>query len=141
MPDQAEPRIDRLGDWVTEENRFKRIDDILHKDAGCTSALDDTEESSGWLLLKYLEALDHDKRAGAALQGQRDAFILAEPFRWSVWAAPKTADGKLDHNAATTGDDLGDFVNGKLFPCLAGLPCETDIPILVRYSGAPRSAA
>ena len=26
----------------------------------------------------------------------------------------------IDHNAATTGDDLRDFVNGKLFPYLAG---------------------
>ena len=31
------------------EQTFKNIDDILHKDAGCTSELDYTEQSS-WLL-------------------------------------------------------------------------------------------
>ncbi|RYH64357.1 MAG: SAM-dependent DNA methyltransferase, partial [Alcaligenaceae bacterium] len=33
---------------------------------------------------------------------------------------PKTAEGKPDHNNALTGDDLRDFVNGKLFPYLHG---------------------
>jgi hypothetical protein len=30
-------------------------------------------------------------------------------------------DGKVDHNWAMTGDDLRDFVNGKLFPSSARL--------------------
>jgi type I restriction enzyme M protein len=36
------------------EQTFKNIDDILHKDAGCTSALDYTEQSSRVLLLRRL---------------------------------------------------------------------------------------
>jgi hypothetical protein len=36
------------------EQTFKNIDDILHKDAGCTSELDYTEQSSWLLFLKYL---------------------------------------------------------------------------------------
>lgn len=39
------------------EQTFKNIDDILHKDAGRTSELDCTEQSSGLLFLKYLDAL------------------------------------------------------------------------------------
>jgi type I restriction enzyme M protein len=39
------------------EQTFKNIDDILHKDAGCTSELDYTEQSSWLLFLKYLDAL------------------------------------------------------------------------------------
>ena len=35
------------------EQTFKNIDDILHKDAGCTSELDYTEQSSWLLFLKY----------------------------------------------------------------------------------------
>ncbi len=62
----------------------------------------------------------HDKAAEAELEGKAYTFILAETFRWDAWAAPKAPDGKLDHNAAMTGDDLRDFVNGKLFPYLAG---------------------
>ena len=102
------------------EQTFKNIDDILHKDAGCSSELDYTKQSSWLLFLKYLDALEHDKAAEAELEGKTYRFILAEPYRWEAWAAPKNPDGKLDHNAAMTGDDLRDFVNGKLFPCLAG---------------------
>ncbi len=88
------------------EQTFKNIDDILHKDAGCTSELDYTEQSSWLLFLKYLDALEHDKAAEAELEGKAYNFILAPPLRWESWAAPKTADGKLDHNAAMTGDEI-----------------------------------
>jgi hypothetical protein len=37
--------------------------------------------------------------------------------------APKGKDGRLDHNKAMTGDDLRDFVNGKLFPLPDGRVC------------------
>jgi type I restriction enzyme M protein len=102
------------------EQTFKNIDDILHQDAGCTSELDYTEQSSWLLFLKYLDALERDKANEAALEGKRHHAILDDAFRWDAWAAPKTADGKLDHNVALTGDDLRDFVNLKLFPYLAG---------------------
>ena len=102
------------------EQTFKNIDDILHKDAGCTSELDYTEQSSWLLFLKYLDDLETDKAAEAELEGKAYRFILDEPYRWSSWAAPKGPDGKLDHNAAMTGDDLREFVGGKLFPYLAG---------------------
>jgi type I restriction enzyme M protein len=92
---------------------FKNIDDVLRKDAGCTSELDYTEQSSWLLFLKYLDALGRDKAAEAALEGKPYSFILGEVYCWESWAAPKIADGKLDHNAARTGDDLRDFVNGN----------------------------
>lgn len=98
------------------EQTFKNIDDILQKDAGCTSELDYTEPPSWLLFLKYLDALENDKATDALLEGRAHSFILDTPYRWESWAAPKTADGKPDHNHALTGDDLKDFVNGKLFP-------------------------
>ena len=115
------------------EQTFKNIDDILHKDAGCTSELDYTEQSSWLLFLKYLDALEIDKSAEAELEGKRYSFILDEPYRWEAWAAPKTADGKLDHNTATTGDDLRDFVNAKLFPYLAGFKQRASGPNTIEY--------
>ena len=115
------------------EQTFKNMDDILHKDAGCTSELDYTEQSSWLLFLKYLDALDHDKAAEAELEGKRYSFILDEPYRWEAWAAPKTADGKLDHNTAKTGDDLRDFVNGELFPYLAGFKQRASGPNTIEY--------
>jgi type I restriction enzyme M protein len=115
------------------EQTFKNIDDILHKDAGCTSELDYTEQSSWLLFLKYLDALEIDKAAEAALEGKRHAFILDESFRWEAWAAPKAADGKLDHNAALTGDDLRQFVDAKLFPYLAGFKQRASGPNTIEY--------
>ena len=35
------------------ENAFKYVDDILRKDAGCSTALDYVEQSSWILFLKY----------------------------------------------------------------------------------------
>jgi type I restriction enzyme M protein len=115
------------------EQTFKNIDDILHKDAGCTSELDYTEQSSWLLFLKYLDALEQDKAAEAALEGKPYTFILSEKFRWGRWAAPKTRSGKFDHNAAMTGDDLRDFVNGKLFPYLAGFKQRASGPNTIEY--------
>src|SRR5659263_269131 len=40
---------------------FKNIDDVLWKEAGCTTELDYTEQTSWLLFLKYLEGLEADK--------------------------------------------------------------------------------
>ena len=115
------------------EQTFKNIDDILHKDAGCTSELDYTEQSSWLLFLKYLDALEVDKATEAELEGKAYSFILDKPYRWEAWAAPKTADGHFDHNAALTGDDLLDFVNRRLFPYLGGFKQRASGPNTIEY--------
>ena len=100
------------------EQTFKNIDDILHKDAGCSSELDYVEQTSWILFLKYLDDLEKDKKTAATLSGKPYNNIIAHEFRWNVWAVPKNKDGKLDHHKALKGDDLTDFVNLKLFPYL-----------------------
>ena len=100
------------------EQTFKNIDDILHKDAGCSSELDYVEQTSWVLFLKYLDDLEKERRAKAELVGKKYKDLIDKEYRWAVWAAPKTKDGKIDHNKAATGDDLKDFVDGKLFPYL-----------------------
>lgn len=99
------------------EQTFKNIDDILHKDAGCGSELDYVEQTSWILFLKYLDDLDADRATAAELTGKTYTPIIATEYRWTVWAAPKLENGKIDHNAQT-GDDLLDFVNNQLFPYL-----------------------
>ncbi len=99
------------------EQSFKNIDDILHKDAGCGSELDYVEQTSWVLFLKYLDDLEKDKATAALLSGAAYTKIIEPQFQWTTWAAPKLADGKIDHNALT-GDDLLDFVNQELFPYL-----------------------
>ena len=115
------------------EQAFKNIDDVLWKDAGCTSELDYTEQTSWLLFLKYLDALEHDKATEAALDGKKYTRILDAPYRWDAWAAPKGKDGKIDHNTALTGDDLIAFVNGKLFPYLHGFKAKATGPNTIEY--------
>jgi type I restriction enzyme M protein len=115
------------------EQTFKNIDDILHKDAGATSELDYTEQTSWILFLKYLDALEQQKAMEAELEGKTYSFIIDEAYRWPTWAAPKTADGKFDHNNALTGDDLKEFVNHKLFPYLKGFKQRATGPNTIEY--------
>jgi len=115
------------------EQTFKNIDDILHKDAGCTSELDYTEQSSWLLFLKYLDALEQDKATEAALQKKSYTHIIDEKYRWSTWAAPKGANGKIDHNKAATGPDLIDYVNQKLIPYLRSFKEKATSPDTIEY--------
>src|SRR5216684_2356870 len=115
------------------EQAFKNIDDVLRKEAGCTTELDYTEQTSWLLFLKYLDGLEEDKATEAELSGKKYSYILDKPYRWETWAAPKGKDSKLDHNAAMTGDDLRDFVNGKLFPYLHGFKQKASGPNTIEY--------
>jgi type I restriction enzyme M protein len=115
------------------EQAFKNIDDVLWKEAGCTTELDYTEQSSWLLFLKYLDDLEQDKSAEAALEGKKYTNILDKPYRWENWAAPKDKDDKLDHNKALTGDDLRDFVNAKLFPYLHSFKQKASGPNTIEY--------
>ena len=115
------------------EQAFKNIDDVLWKEAGCTTELDYTEQTSWLLFLKYLDNLEEDKAMEAALEGRPYTYILDEPFRWERWAAPKDSNGSLDHNTALTGDDLRDFVNLKLFPYLHGFKQRASGPNTIEY--------
>ena len=100
------------------EQSFKNIDNILRTDSGSATELDYVEQTSWILFLKYLDDLEQTKTTEAQLAGRAYEYILAPEYRWDTWACPKTADGKIDHHKALTGDDLNDFVNGKLFTYL-----------------------
>jgi type I restriction enzyme M protein len=115
------------------EQAFRNIDDVLWKEAGCTTELDYIEQTSWLLFLKYLDGLEQDRATEAKLNGKRYAFILEPEYRWDSWAAPKDKEGKLDHNRAQTGDDLLDFVNEKLFPFLQGFKQRAAGPNTIEY--------
>ena len=65
------------------EQVFKNIDDVLWKEAGCTTELDYTEQSSWMLFLKYLDDLEHERALKAQLRGKPYDFIIDEK-----WPAP-----------------------------------------------------
>jgi len=118
---------------ATFEQAFKNIDDILWKEAGCTTELDYTEQTSWLLFLKYLDGLEEDKAVVAELEGKPYNFILDEQYRWESWAAPKDENGNIDHNKALVGDDLRDFVDRKLFPYLHDFKQKADNANTIEY--------
>ena len=88
------------------EQTFKNIDDVLWKEAGCSSELDYTEQTSWLLFLKYLDDLEQERAMEAELAGKSYDLLINDAHRWSKWAAPKNSDGSVDHDSAMTGDDL-----------------------------------
>jgi type I restriction enzyme M protein len=115
------------------EQTFKNIDDLLFKDAGADSELDYIGQTSWVMFLRYLDELEQDKADEAELKGKEYKFILDEEYRWPNWAMPIGEDGKLDHHKAMTGPDLVQFVDGKLFPYLAGFKLSADNPKTIEY--------
>jgi type I restriction enzyme M protein len=115
------------------EQAFKNIDDVLWKEAGCSSELDYTEQASWLLFLKYIDGLEQERSTESKLEGKRYTYILDTPYRWESWAAPKGKDGKLDNNKALTGDDLRDFVDDKLFPYLHAFKGKASGPNTIEY--------
>jgi type I restriction enzyme M protein len=115
------------------EQAFRNIDDALRKEAGCTTELDYTEQTSWLLFLKYLDGLEQDKADEAALGGKKYAYILDPPYRWERWAAPKNKNGTPDHAKAMTGDDLVDFVDDSLFPYLRKFTQKATGPNTIEY--------
>ena len=65
------------------EQAFRNIDDVLRKEAGCTTELDYTEQTSWLLFLKYLDGLEQDRADEAALNAKRQTLSLG------TWAAPE----------------------------------------------------
>ena len=84
-------------------------------------------------VFKIFRCLEQKKAVEAELEGRSYTFILDDAYQWANWAAPKTADGKFDHNNAAIGDDLKDFVNQKLFPYLKGFKQRATGPNTIEY--------
>lgn len=115
------------------EQTFKNIDDVLWKEAGCSSELDYTEQTSWLLFLKYLDDLEVERSMEAELKGDDYEYLIDSSHRWSNWAAPKKSDGSFDHDNAMTGDDLVAFVNNDLFPYLEGFKERASGPDTIEY--------
>lgn len=115
------------------EQIFKNVDDVLWKDAGCSSELDYVEQTSWILFLKYIDDLEKEKDTSAQLAGKTYTRIISPEFQWNTWAIPKGKDGKLDHHKALTGDDLTDFVNQKLFPYLKKFKANAENADSIQY--------
>jgi type I restriction enzyme M protein len=101
----------------TLQSKFKRIDNILLEDAGTNGANDYITQISWLLFLKYIDDNEESRKIDAELAGQQYEPLFKKEFMWHDWASPKK-DDKPDLSRQLTGQDLIDFVNGKLFPYL-----------------------
>ena len=100
------------------QQKIDRITDILRRDDGISGAMHYTEQTSWVLFLKFLDDYESEKEDEAELSGKSYQPVLDDEHRWTSWACPKTADGKLDLARTKTGDDLTEYVNKQLFPYL-----------------------
>ncbi|WP_296869353.1 class I SAM-dependent DNA methyltransferase [uncultured Methanobrevibacter sp.] len=92
-------------------NFVKTIQNIMRKDAGVNGNAQRIEQMA-WIL--FLKIYDHQEK-NWEFDDDNYKSIIPEELRWRNWAIDNR-DGK-----ALTGDDLLDFVNNKLFPCLKNL--------------------
>lgn len=115
------------------QTAFKRIDNILHEDAGTNGANDYMSQMSWILFLKYLDDLEDTRKHDAVFAGQPYEPLFKEEFQWDTWAAPKKKDGTPDVTAQLVGDDLIDFVNQQLFPYLKLFKATIEDPKSILY--------
>jgi type I restriction enzyme M protein len=115
------------------EQTFNNLDNVLRQEAGCTTELDYTEQTSWMLFLKYLDDLEWKKKQEAELQGKKYHYIIDEAHRWSVWAAPKNEQGEFDHDNAISGPDLIKYIDEQLFPYLKGFKQRAESADTIEY--------
>jgi type I restriction enzyme M protein len=85
------------------------------------------------LLLKYLDDQERNRAVEAQLTGAPYDFLFEKQYRWSEWAAPKTADGKPDLDRNRIGSDLVEFVNNHLMPYLRGFRKSDPAPDTIEH--------
>lgn len=115
------------------EQTFIRLDNVLRQEAGCTTELDYTEQTSWLIFLRYLDDLERGREMDAGLEGKPFEYLIDKAHRWSTWAVPKTPEGEIDHDAQLVGDDLIEFVEGDLFPYLEGFRERASGPDTIEY--------
>jgi type I restriction enzyme M protein len=102
------------------EQVFKSLDDIMFQEPGCNSELDYAEQSSWMLFLKYLDDMENERALEAQMTGKAYQPVFEGQYRWSEWAAPKTAEGKPDLDRTRIGSDAVDFANNSRMAYLRG---------------------
>ena len=96
------------------EQTLKNIDDVLWKEAGCTTELDYTEQTSWLLFLKYLDDLEQEKAIEAELvvepvRSRPMEFVLATSSQSDQWETDRSPIVDLQRIDARSPDTY-DFV-------------------------------
>ena len=92
------------------EQACKNTDDVLWKEAGCTTELDYAEQTSWLLFLKYLDGLEQDFADQAAPEGRAYIYILDDAPA-GIATARESAERNL-RNARAVFESYLDAVRG-----------------------------
>lgn len=98
------------------ESSFKAIDNTLHHDDGCSTALDYVEQSSWVLFLKYFDDLEKIREQAAELEEKPYERIIDGEYRWNQWAVSQDLvwyyqlDKHFTKTNPLTDADLEDFL-------------------------------
>ena len=97
---------------MSVRNTVKSIQDIMWKDVGVDGDAQRISQLTWMFFLKIID--DQDKELELLKDGYRSPIPLE--CQWRSWAA---------NPEGITGNELIDFVNGRLFPALKDLPPAT----------------
>lgn len=105
----------------TLSTRFWRAAKILRQDDNTNSLLDYVEQISWLLFLKCFEELEKKREDDALFEGKTYTRVISTDYNWSTWTDPDTR---------LTGQDLLEFIAGKLFPYLRNLQGNSDRSVI-----------
>jgi type I restriction enzyme M protein len=91
-------------------NDIWRACDIMRRDDGTTGVMEYMEQLSWLLFLKAFEAVEDRHEAEGKLGGRAYQRVVKGEYRWSAWTAKDWR-----------GEEIVEFVNGRLFPYLRAL--------------------
>jgi type I restriction enzyme M protein len=94
---------------MSARNTVKSIQDVMRQDVGVDGDAQRISQLCWMFFLKIID--DQDQQLELMQDGYRSP--IPEPLQWRTWAA---------NPEGITGDDLLNFVNGRLFPTLKELP-------------------
>lgn len=114
---------------------LNRLKNIMRGDAGVGG---DEQRLSQMIWILFLKIFDYKEEEWEMIKENYNP-IIPEGYRWRDWAAPKKEDGTPDLKNQMTGDELIEFVNGKLFRVLSGEPITTDGKRVVLLKGTDKA--
>ena len=88
------------------ESTFKAIDNTLHHDDGCSTALDYVEQSSWVLFLKYFDDLELTREQAAELEETSYERIISGEYQWNQSHKVEEVDNRTVWQVYSDIDDL-----------------------------------
>ncbi|MBB6401592.1 type I restriction enzyme M protein [Methanococcus maripaludis] len=105
----------------------KSIQDIMRQDAGVDGDAQRISQLVWMLFLKIYDAKESDWEVMDSMDGKTYVSVIPNELRWRSWAEDKEG---------LTGNDLIEFINGKLFPKLKDIEIQEGMDergVIVKY--------